>query len=46
MQSLNCALWTLYGFVATRDVYVWGPNLTGFILGLSQLALKVLFPSK
>lgn len=45
-QVANCALWTAYGVFAAHDVFVWGPNGTGLVLGLAQLALKVLFPSK
>lgn len=44
-QCLNCLLWTTYGVFAARDVFVWGPNGTGLILGLAQLALKVCFRS-
>jgi len=45
-QCTNCALWSVYGFWGAKDVFVWGPNVTGLILGLLQLLLKVLFPSK
>jgi len=45
-QCANCALWTTYGWFATKDIFVWGPNLTGLMLGLAQLALKLAFPSK
>ena len=43
-QCVNCGTWTLYGF-AVQDVWVWGPNSTGFFLGLAQVALKLSFPS-
>ena len=39
------ALWSLYG-LAIQDKFVYGPNLTGLGLGLIQLALKLVFPSK
>ena len=29
-----------------EGLYVWGPNGTGLLLGLLQLALKLAFPSK
>ena len=45
-QVSNCALWTTYGVFAARDIFVWGPNGIGLILGLAQLSLKLLFPSK
>ena len=45
-QCLNCFLWSVYGLYAAKDVYVYGPNLTGLGLGLIQLALRVLFPAK
>lgn len=44
-QCVNCALWTAYGMLAISDVFVWGPNLTGLMLGVAQLALKIVFPS-
>jgi hypothetical protein len=44
-QCVNCMLWTVYGLAAAHDVFVWGPNLTGLVLGLMQLALKLCFPS-
>lgn len=40
------ALWTTYGVFAAKDIFVWGPNGTGLILGLVQLALKLVYPSK
>ena len=43
-QCVNCGTWTLYGF-AVGDIWVWGPNATGFVLGLIQVALKLAFPS-
>jgi solute carrier family 50 protein (sugar transporter) len=45
-QCANCAMWTTYGLFAANDVFVWGPNLTGLLLGLVQLALKIAFPSR
>jgi len=44
-QCINCMLWTVYGLAAAHDIFVWGPNLTGLMLGLMQLALKLCFPS-
>ena len=45
-QCVNCMLWTVYGLAAAHNVFVWGPNLTGLVLGLMQLALKLCFPSQ
>ena len=45
-QCVNCSLWTVYGLAAAHNVYVWGPNLTGLLLGLMQLALKLCYPAK
>ena len=45
-QCANCLMWSVYGVFAARDPFVWGPNGTGLILGLMQLALKIAFPSK
>lgn len=45
-QVTNCLMWTVYGLLAAKDIFVWGPNGTGLILGLIQLALKLCFPSK
>jgi solute carrier family 50 protein (sugar transporter) len=44
-QVVNTSLWSAYGF-AVGDSFVWGPNLVGLGLGLVQLALKLVFPSK
>jgi solute carrier family 50 (sugar transporter) len=44
-QCANCGLWTAYGYLGIGDVFVWGPNLTGLVLGLLQLALKLIYPS-
>ena len=44
-QCTNSALWTVYGFFGAKDVFVWGPNATGFMLGVLQLLLKIVFPS-
>ena len=44
-QVLNCLMWTVYGVFAAKDIFVWGPNGTGLVLGLVQLALKLCFPS-
>ena len=45
-QCLNCGLWTFYGVFAIGDVFVWGPNLVGLLLGITQIGLKLYFPSK
>jgi solute carrier family 50 protein (sugar transporter) len=44
-QVCNCTLWTVYGF-AVNDVWVYGSNGTGLVLGLLQAGLIVMFPSK
>ena len=44
-QVTNTALWSAYG-LAIKDVFVYGPNLTGLGFGIIQLILKIMFPSK
>ena len=44
-QCTNCAMWTVYG-LAIGDCWVYGPNGTGLALGLVQLALKLVYPSR
>mmetsp|Transcript_51842 Transcript_51842/g.155586 ORF Transcript_51842/g.155586 Transcript_51842/m.155586 type:complete len:170 (+) Transcript_51842:579-1088(+) len=44
-QVVNTSLWSVYG-LAVKDRFVWGPNVVGLALGLTQLMLKVLFPTK
>ena len=44
-QVTNTFLWTVYG-LAVKDLFVWGPNAAGLGLGLIQLFLKVVFPSR
>ena len=43
-QVCNCGAWSIYG-LSIGDVWVYGPNLTGLLLGLAQLALKLSYPS-
>lgn len=45
-QCANCGLWSAYGYFGVKDVFVWAPNVTGLVLGLCQLALKLIFPNK
>lgn len=44
-QVTNTALWSIYG-LAIKNVFVYGPNITGLGFGLIQLLLKIMFPSK
>lgn len=44
-QVTNTLLWSIYG-LAVSDLFVWGPNAIGLGLGLIQLVLKIIFPSK
>ena len=44
-QCANTLLWTVYGLMAAKDVFVYGPNAVGLSLGVAQLVLKALFPS-
>jgi len=44
-QVTNCAMWTVYGS-SIGDIWVWGPNGTGLLLGLVQLALVCVYPSR
>jgi len=42
-QCTNAGLWSLYGVFGAKDVFVWAPNVTGLLLGLLQLLLKLIF---
>mmetsp|Transcript_50986 Transcript_50986/g.75662 ORF Transcript_50986/g.75662 Transcript_50986/m.75662 type:complete len:230 (+) Transcript_50986:103-792(+) len=42
VQVVNCLTWTVYGFVQD-DVWLYGPNTAGLILGLVQVALLAIF---
>jgi len=44
-MCVNTGLWTVYG-LASNDYFVWGPNCIGLALGLMQLTLKLLYPSR
>lgn len=44
-QCTNCLMWTIYGWFMADDVWVWGPNGTGLVLGVIQLLLKLVYPS-
>jgi solute carrier family 50 protein (sugar transporter) len=43
-QCTNCLTWTIYGF-SIGDVWVWGPNGVGLLLGVLQMLLVIMFPS-
>ena len=43
-QCTNCLMWTVYG-LSIGDVWVYGPNGTGLVLGLVQAALWLIYPS-
>ena len=45
-RCANTLLWTIYGVMAAKDIFVYGPNAIGLSLGIAQLLLKVIFPSK
>jgi len=45
-QCANTLLWTIYGVMAAKDIFVYGPNAIGLALGIVQLLLKLIFPSK
>jgi len=45
VQTANCLMWFLYG-LKIWDYWVFGPNATGLVLALIQLALLAIFPSK
>jgi solute carrier family 50 protein (sugar transporter) len=44
-QLANCMLWSVYGLLMIRDVWVWAPNLAGLTLAIIQLILKLMYPS-
>jgi solute carrier family 50 (sugar transporter) len=41
--TLNCFLWTVYGFWGVRDFYIYFPNALGLILSVAQLVLKIYY---
>jgi len=43
-QTTNAALWTAYGIVM-QQAFVWAPNGVGLILGLIQLAVRIIIPA-
>ena len=45
VSTANSALWTAYGFAISRP-FVWAPNSCGCVLGVVQLLLCVLLPTK
>jgi len=44
VQIANCSLWSVYG-IAVGDVWIWGPNGLGLVLGFCQAGLLFTFPS-
>ena len=45
-QCTNAALWVIYGLFTVENPFIWGPNGAALTLGLAQLALLLVFPSK
>lgn len=44
-QMINCTLWIVYS-LATRKYFITPPNALGLILGLIQLAVVCIYPSR
>ena len=44
--TVNCFLWTVYGFWGVRDFYIYFPNALGLILSVAQLVLKAYYSDK
>lgn len=44
-QCANTLLWTIYGVMAAKDLFVYGPNGIGLCLGIIQLILKAIYRS-
>jgi len=36
---LSCSVWTLYGVLVARDLYVWAPNFVALLAVMAQLSL-------
>ena len=41
--TINCFLWTVFGFWGVRDFYIYFPNALGLMLSVAQLILKVYY---
>ena len=41
--TINCFLWTVYGFWGVLDFYIYFPNALGLMLSVAQLILKVYY---
>ena len=44
-NTINSTMWLCYG-LALFDYFIFVPNILGTLLGLTQLALRMMFPSK
>ena len=45
-NSLNCAMWFIYGWLVLRDPIVWAPNLLGLILQAINTCLVIIYGRK
>lgn len=43
--TVNCVLWTVWGIFEAHDSNIYVPNGLGLVFGLTQLALKVIYPA-
>ena len=41
--TINCFLWTVYGFWGVGDFYIYFPNMLGLMLSVAQLILKLYY---
>jgi len=40
---LSCSVWTLYGVLVARDLYVWAPNFVALLAVMAQVSLFFCF---
>jgi uncharacterized protein with PQ loop repeat len=45
LTTVNCLMWTVFGWFAMNDVNVYLPNFLGLVSGIVQMLLKLIYGS-
>jgi uncharacterized protein with PQ loop repeat len=45
LTTVNCLMWTVFGWFAMKDVNVYLPNFLGLVSGIIQVLLKLVYGS-
>lgn len=43
LTTINCLMWTVFGWFAMKDINVYLPNFLGLVSGIAQVLLKLIY---